>query len=667
MSWLATVPARAADEPPTSFETTVVGTRPGDLATPSVSQARKRLERIPGGTSLITAGQYRQSAVRNLRDVLAFVPGVFVQSRFGGAETRTSIRGSGISQTYGVRGIRFLRDGLPLNAADGYFSPELIEPLTARYVEVYRGANALRYGAATLGGAVNFVSETGYTAPPLRLRLGAGSDGYLRPQVSVGRVFDNGVDFFGSLSGLRQHGFRDQSREHAWQGYANIGLRHDADTKSRLHVNVRHSRLELPGSLTKAQVAEDPAQANPQYIAADAFRNIDVARVAFQQTVLSGNHNRLDAGVFYQHSRLHHPLPFFVLDSSENDAGLSVRQAWYNRANRLIAGGRLVRSNNDYRRFIPLGGARSGALKLAGVQKALTADVFVEDQWHLAGGLAATAGAQAAYTTRRSNVRFGAAPDADAHYTGFSPKLGLSWQATQTIQVFGNLSRSFEPPTFLQLQSPGVGVLDAQTATTIEVGARDLDGRFGWSASIYHSRLNNEILTTETPPGSGNFITNNADRTLHSGVELGLQERLPLNWFGNDALRMRAAYTYSYFVFDNDPAFGDNRIPGIPGQFARLELLYEAAGGFYIGPTVEAANAYFVDYANTLKTDAYVVFGARGGYRHNGLSVFVEAHNLADRHYVSNTSIIADAHGEDAAVFNPGAGRSIYAGVEVNW
>ncbi|MGH8504282.1 MAG: TonB-dependent receptor plug domain-containing protein [Gammaproteobacteria bacterium] len=142
-------------------EITVEETRPTGLTTRSIDEAREDLTRVPGGTTLIEAAAFREGAVANLEDVLAFAPGVFAQSRFGGGETRTLIRGSGVSLTFGVRGIRFLRDDLPLNFADGFFNPELLEPLTARYVEVYRGANALEYGAATLGGAVNFASQTG--------------------------------------------------------------------------------------------------------------------------------------------------------------------------------------------------------------------------------------------------------------------------------------------------------------------------------------------------------------------------------------------------------------------------------------------------------------------------------------------------------------------------
>jgi len=63
-----------------------------------------------------------------------------------------------------------MQDGVPLNLADGSFDFQVIEPMATRYIEVYRGANALQFGAATLGGAINYVSPTGYDAPPLQIR-----------------------------------------------------------------------------------------------------------------------------------------------------------------------------------------------------------------------------------------------------------------------------------------------------------------------------------------------------------------------------------------------------------------------------------------------------------------------------------------------------------------
>lgn len=96
--------------------------------------------------------------------MLDFAPGVLIQSRFGAEEARLSIRGSGIQRTFHGRGLWLMQDGMPLNLADGGFDMQAVEPLSANHIEVYRGANALQvYGAATLGGAINFISNTGYT------------------------------------------------------------------------------------------------------------------------------------------------------------------------------------------------------------------------------------------------------------------------------------------------------------------------------------------------------------------------------------------------------------------------------------------------------------------------------------------------------------------------
>ncbi len=60
--------------------------------------------------------------------------------------------------------------------------------------------------------------------------------------------------------------------------------------------------------------------------------------------------------------------------------------------------------------------------------------------------------------------------------------------------------------------------------------------------------------------------TFNADRTLHRGVEAGL-DLAPTDW-----LRLRQVYTYSDFRFRGDAEFGDNRLPVVPKHAYRAEL-----------------------------------------------------------------------------------------------
>ncbi len=72
----------------------------------------------------------------------------------------------------------------------------------------------------------------------------------------------------------------------------------------------------------------------------------------------------------------------------------------------------------------------------------------------------------------------------------------------------------------------------------------------------------------------------------------------------------------------------------------------------------------FVDYANTLKVPSYVLFGVQASYDFkHGLTVFLDARNLGNKRYVSDFSTVTDARTANTAVFYPGTGRAVYAGV----
>lgn len=126
--------------------------------------ARIELERVPGGTELLSRREIQQTQATTLKDVLNFTPGVLAQPRYGSDEVQFSVHGSGLRNNYHARGINILINGLPYGDADGFSDFESLEFLTANRVEVWKGANALRYGGNTAGGAINLVTETGETA-----------------------------------------------------------------------------------------------------------------------------------------------------------------------------------------------------------------------------------------------------------------------------------------------------------------------------------------------------------------------------------------------------------------------------------------------------------------------------------------------------------------------
>jgi len=71
---------------------------------------------------------------------------------------------------------------------------------------------------------------------------------------------------------------------------------------------------------------------------------------------------------------------------------------------------------------------------------------------------------------------------------------------------------------------------------------------------------------------------------------------------------------------------------------------------------------YFVDYANSLSTDSYALFGARIGYERKQWEVHLEGTNLTDKQYATSARTQYDVAGADFATFLPGDGLGVYGG-----
>jgi iron complex outermembrane receptor protein len=148
----------------------------------------------------------------NFEDLLQRIPGIFFQSENGAEVSKISIRGSGITSEDEPLGVMFLLDGLTFNQGDGETILEDFDVAAISYAEVFRGSDALKYGALTLGGAINLVPFTGYNAAPFQTRLEGGSYGFFRGDMSGGAVQDP-FDEFCALGFRSREGFREHSRE----------------------------------------------------------------------------------------------------------------------------------------------------------------------------------------------------------------------------------------------------------------------------------------------------------------------------------------------------------------------------------------------------------------------------------------------------------------------
>ena len=632
------------------------------LSLPSKDMAYEHINMTPGGVDLIDVETYKTGKVSTFQDMLGWSPGVYVQPRFGSDESRLSIRGSGLQRTFHLRGIKLLQDGVPINQADGGGDFQAVEPLALCYIEVYRGANALSYGSTTLGGAINFVSPSGYDAFPFQARGEFGSFGYKRAQASSGGTKDN-LDYFISLSHFSQDGFRDHAEQDNHRLFGNIGFKLAPNIETRFFLTVANSDSQLPGNLTKAELKADPTQAAPLNVLNNQKRDYPLYRIANRTSFMWGN-NQLDVSLFYTYKDLYHPI-FQVLDVVSEDYGADFRftnhSTLFGRRNIFTMGFTPVLGENKDDRFQNILGNR-GARTAKSDQTAINLDLYAENQHYVLSNLAFVFSAQLTHANRELDDKFLTNGDNsfDEDYTGFSPKVGLRYEFNPDIQLFTNVSRSLEPPSFGEMTAgPGISPVDEQTATTFEIGTRGRHNTLRWDAVYYHAWVEDELLSLNDALGNP-LGTVNANDTIHQGVELGIEYDLL------DRLLLRQTYMWSDFRFDDDPVFGDNQLAGVPEHFFRTELVYHTPHGYYIGPNVEwAPDDWAVDHANTLFADGYAILGIKAGYRRpDGISFFVEGRNITDRKYAATTGVVADAGGLDSRQFLPGDGRSVFMGIE---
>ena len=81
-----------------------------------------------------------------------FVPGVVVSNRYNPTQDpRLAIRGFGARSAFGIRGVRVLRDGIPLTVADGQTAVDFMDLESLGAAELFRGS-AAALGAPPLDG-----------------------------------------------------------------------------------------------------------------------------------------------------------------------------------------------------------------------------------------------------------------------------------------------------------------------------------------------------------------------------------------------------------------------------------------------------------------------------------------------------------------------------------
>lgn len=703
-------------------EIVVFGERPS-LTNDPTELSRARLSEIAGATGVIGPDERLGEANLSISDAVGGTPGVIAQPFFGGNDQpRIQMRGSGLQQNPTQRGVLLLQDGLPLNRADGSYIVASLEPDASNTIEIYRGATGGRVGAATLGGAINFISLTGRDAQDTRLAVEGGSFGTAIGRATFGTE-QGAFDVRGTFVTARRDGYREPFNDSdRTAALVNAGYRFSENLETRFYIDYVDLGFDIAGPITRDALENDPESVHPGptvtpnpggmppfTIAAPGpnvprdqpRRDADKLRLSSRVTHLQGLHE-VDFGFTYAETdeAFRFPVSAGVRATDGYDIALDARYVRYAEGTAVVP---LIELSVHYitgehdRRYRHNQLAATGELfsdnELSADTLSLNAfgTLPFGDGWRLTGGL------NYVYATRdnddvyglptRPTLRVGGPPPGPippavpALDTGFSrdysdvnPSLSLSYAWRPRTIAFVTLARSYEPPTFEDLFATTGGTpnsgplgfvtndLEAQSGYTLEIGARGGNDRFAWDVVVYEAWLEDELLSLRDATGVP-LGTRNADDTRRTGVELGLAASLT-EW-----MEASLAYTYQDFRFDGDPFFGDNELAGAQPQTLDARLSVEAVAGLTVTPLLTwVPEDTAVDNANTVFRDDYLLLGLQARYRSpTGLiTVFLDARNLTDERFASS-SLVTDIANPTQAAYLPGDGRAAYVGIELRF
>jgi iron complex outermembrane receptor protein len=641
----------------------------------------------PGGVTVLDSDLLFQRTVPNLAEAMRYAPGVWSDSASGGSSVFISARGSNLDATdYDGNGIKLLQDGLPITTADGNNHNRLIDPLSTSFATVARGANALTYGASTLGGAIDFNSPTAHNTDT-QFYLNGGSHGRRNARATAAWAQDFGLDGLVSVQSYNWDGYRDHSKDDSDSIYGNAGWQFGEDNETRLYAGWIDTDMDLPGTLSKEQMQEDPDQSSTAALGGNYGKKVKTWRVADKTRWSLGDNSALTLGISWEEQTLYHPIvdkvmiPIdgvptevfsLLIDTDHRDAGAMARYdlvvGEHNLLFGLNAGDGKV-SGGNYRND---NGHRNG-LTTKVDNSAQNAEAFAMDRWELAPQWTLVYGAQAVWADREIEnieVASGEKRDPQANYDSVNPRIGVLYDIVDDVTLFGNASRVYEPPTLFELEDDARAsqqTLDAMHGAVVELGSRGAhalasSSQMHWEVALYYGWIDDEILSVDDPLAPGTSLSTNVDNTIHAGIEALWGASFSLDDAAQHRLDPTLSLTVNEFNFDADPIYGDNELPAAPGYALRGELLYRHASGFYTGPTFDVVDSRYADFANTYKVDSYNLLGLRGGYTAARWEVFAQVENLLDTEYVSTLSV-RDIAAPDAAILYPGAPLSVYAGV----
>ncbi|MCP8465833.1 TonB-dependent receptor [Pseudomonas sp. ZM23] len=217
----------------------------------TASRLKQSPAEVPGSMTVLDRDLIRASGARDIPELMRLVPGMMV-GYLSGNQATVNYHGTNVTE---ARRLQVLVDGRSvyrpgLATVDWTDIPVAIEDIDR--IEVFRGPNAVSYGANALMGVINILTRHPADSQGTRLKYTAGQDGISDWYASQG-LRGESSDYRLSLSGQQDDGFDHDQFDRAYR---------DSRRLSRFNLVANHS-LDLRHSVDWQLAAKEGTNQRP--------------------------------------------------------------------------------------------------------------------------------------------------------------------------------------------------------------------------------------------------------------------------------------------------------------------------------------------------------------------------------------------------------------------
>ncbi|MDX1906225.1 MAG: TonB-dependent receptor [Bacteroidia bacterium] len=664
-----------------------------------LGKSSRLLRDLPGSAGYVSTHELDLLAPVSGNEALRRVPGVHVVDEEGaGLRVNIGLRGLDPDRS---RNVLILEDGVPV-ALNPYGEPEMYyTPSIDRMsgVEVLKGSGQILYGPQTIGGVINYVTADPPQEATAQVRLQGGQGGYLTGLASYGNTFGQ--------AGIQVNYLRRQADNlgptdftlNDLSGKLKLVLGEKAVLSLKLGVydeqsNSTYIGLTQPmyeaGGLDYVRLAPFDRLAVRRYslsathayhfsprlvLRTTAFgytttrnwrrQDFSGSATASNQTGVVWGDPAIPGGAIYMRNSTGNRNRQFEV------AGVESRLTWTYQlgqmSGELTAGGRYLYERAYEQRINGTKpDAGSGSLVEDEIRTGAALSAFVQQKLELTPNLVLTAGLRAErYAYERDILRrmYGASVRdtsvvATSEVAALIPGLGLNYNITRSVSLFGGVHRGFAPPRIKDaISNQGEPYqLNAEQSLNYELGTRALltQGLYLEVTGFVMDFANQIIPVSESSGGQGSGLVNGG-RTMHRGVEaaavLALGEML--GWQIKLDFDLNATLQQAFFSGDRFQTSGSeqinlngNRTPYAPQTLLSGALALELPSGLALRLTSTYVGDQYTDPLNTVlpsadgQTGRLAAYGLLDGtlqYTVTRLKTtfLLSGKNLTDARYIS--------------------------------